>query len=52
MVVADKSDLACSEDDAVVILLPALFLLLQLLSAQTHSNWTQSLVYTKVVPVL
>lgn len=46
------ADLAGSEDEAVVILLAVLLVLLQLLSAQAHCHWTQRLVYTKVVPVL
>lgn len=46
------ADLAGSEDEAVVILLAVLLVLLQLLPAQAHCHWTQRLVYPKVVPVL
>lgn len=46
------SDLAGSEDEAVVILLAMLLVVLQLLSPQAHRHWTQALVDPKVVPVL
>lgn len=46
------TDLAGSEDEAVVILLAVILVLLQLLPSQAHRYWTQGLVYPKVVPVV
>lgn len=46
------ADLAGSKDEAIVILLAVLLVLLQLLPAQAHCHWSQRLVYPKVVPVL
>lgn len=46
------ADLAGSEDEAVVILLAMLLVLLELLPAQAHRHWTECLVYAEVVPVL
>ena len=46
------ADLARSVDEAVVVLLAMLFVLIQFLPAQAHCHWTKRLIYPKVVPVL